>query len=613
MSANETTATFAVELRDGVSSPSRTAAESLAALKQSILGGTNELRGIQTAMSRLKAGGLTGSAAFKELRDKADALKKSIGASQAEFLQLGGSLANLKPDKAAGGFDDLLGALTKLPGPLGQGASKLGALFSGSSMAMLGIAGLAAGAVVAIGVLAGLVTAVGQAAIALTQYGLAAADARRNELLHLEGLVSIRSWYTRAAGSASELQASIDAVSGSAAISRSRVAGYAEQLYRAGLRGQTLEDALQGISTVSAVQGEGMADRFRAMAIGAARTGRSVRGLADDVERRLGGTARRMGLSWDRQMERLRESFQGLFSGIDLDGALGALDEILSVFSQTTVTGRALRTMLSALFQPLLDGVSEVGSPFREFFEGVVLQTQRIVIAVLRVRNAMTRTFGGSASGLSDFVSWTTLGQVAVGTFAISLLGAVAVVGVLAAALGSIVLVVGAVGYAFVRFGMGVTQMYERLSGTDWRTLGRSLIDGLVGGLMGRASEAWKAVTTIGTGMTEALRTALDIRSPSRVFAELGRQIPRGLAVGVEAEASVSTSAIDGLTNVPQGGAVGATGGRSGVGAVYVSIDGINVTVGTSEQAPTNIADRIREEVERALLGVLVETGGADA
>lgn len=225
----------------------------------------------------------------------------------------------------------------------------------------------------------------------------------------------------------------------------------------------------------------------------------------------------------------------------------------------------------------------------------------------------MTRTFGGSASGLSDFVSWTTLGQVAVGTFAISLLGAVAVVGVLAAALGSIVLVVGAVGYAFVRFGMGVTQMYERLSGTDWRTLGRSLIDGLVGGLMGRASEAWKAVTTIGTGMTEALRTALDIRSPSRVFAELGRQIPRGLAVGVEAEASVSTSAIDGLTNVPQGGAVGATGGRSGVGAVYVSIDGINVTVGTSEQAPTNIADRIREEVERALLGVLVETGGADA
>ncbi|MBN8609140.1 MAG: hypothetical protein J0L92_01045 [Deltaproteobacteria bacterium] len=564
-------------------------------------------------MSRLKAGGLTGSQAFKDLRDKADALKKSIGASQQEFLQLGGSLASLKPDKAAGGLEDLLGSLTKLPGPLGQGASKLGALFSGSSMAMLGLAGLAAGVVAVVAVLATLVSAVGQAALALAQYGLAAADARRNELLHLEGLVSIRSWYTRAAGSATELQQSIDAVSGSAAISRSRVAGYAEQLYRAGLRGQTLEDALRGVSTVAAVQGEGMADRFRAMAIGAARTGRSVRGLADDVEHRLGGTARRMGLSWDRQIERMHESWAGLFSGIELDGALGALDEVLRIFSQTTVTGRALRTMLSALFQPLLDGVSDVGSPIREFFEGVILQTQRIVIAILRARNAMVRTFGGSASGLSDFVSWTTLGQVAVGTLAISLLGAVAVVGLLAAALGSIVLVVGAVGYAFVRFGMGVTQMYERLSGTDWRTLGRSLIDGLVGGLMGRASEAWKAVTTIGTGMTEALRTALDIRSPSRVFAELGRQIPRGLAVGVEAEASVSTSAIDGLANVPQGGAVGATSGRGGVGAVYVSIDGINLTVSSADQLPTNIGERLREEIERVFIGVLAETGGADA
>lgn len=613
MAANETTATFAVELRDGVSPGARTATEALGSLKQSILGGTNELRGIQTAMSRLKAGGLTGSQAFRDLRDRADALKKSIGSSQADFLRLGGNLADLKPEKAAGGFEELIGSLSKLPGPLGQGASKLGALFSGSSLAMLGVAGLAAGVVAVVAVLATLVTAVGHAAVALAQYGLAAADARRNELLHLEGLVSIRTWYSRAAGSATELQGAIDRVSASSAISRQRVAGYAEQLYRAGLRGANLEDALRGVSTVSAVQGERMADRFRGMAVSAALTGRSVRALSESVERRLGGTARRMGLSWDRQLERLRESFAGLFSGIRIEGALEALDEVLSIFSQATVTGRALRTMFSALFQPLLDGVEGVGSPVREFFEGVILQTQRIVIWFLRTRNAFQRAFGDSIPALSGFVNWTTVGQVAVGALAVSLLGAVAVVGVLGVALGGIALVVGSVGYAFFRFGVGVSQMYERLSSTNWTALGRSLIDGLVSGLTTRATAAFEAVRTIGSGMTEALRDALDIRSPSRVFAELGRQIPRGLAVGIEAESSVSSGAVSAMAPVPAGGALGPSGGRGGASAVYVSIDGITVNVGSSADAPTDLGDRIREAVESALAGLLVETGGANA
>lgn len=615
--ADETTATFGIELRDGVTAPAQTAGSALDQFKARILGGTSELRRIQAAMARLKSGGLGGSEAFKRLRDQSDALKKSIASSQSSFLALGGNLADLKPDKPTNGLKALLGEAAKMPGPLGAGARSLVGLMGGGSMAAIGMLGAVAAALAVVAAMATLVVAVGQATVALFQYGLAAAEARRNELLHLEGVVSIRSWYSRAAGSATELQAAIDRVSGSAAISRTRVAGYAEQLYRAGLRGATLEDALRGMTTVAAVQGEAMAARFRGMAVGAARTGGSVRALADDVDRRLGGTARRMGLSWERQMERLRESFGALFDDLELDGALGALDRVLSLFSQTTVTGRALRGILTALFQPVLDGVEGVDDPVRDFFEGAVLATQRLTIGFLRLRNWMNRTFGGDASGLGNFVNWANVGTVAVALFAVAVLTAVGTLALLAAiillpiaALLALGFAAGyAIGWVIEQFG----ELGDWLGDVDWSELGGNLIDGLVDGITGGVSAVWGAVTSLGDSMTGALRDALDIHSPSRVFAEIGRMIPRGLAVGVEAEARVSSGAVEDLGSVPSGGAVGGGGRGRGVGAVYVSIDRIDVSAGSHEEVPTNLADRIREAVEEALLGVLVETGGADA
>lgn len=623
MAADETTATFAVELKDSVSTGARSAEESLGSLRKSIVGGGPEMRALQSAMSRLKAGGLTGSQAFKDLRDKADALKKSIGASQAEFIKLGGSLDSLKPEKPADGLDQILGSLGRLPGPLGSVGSKLGGLASSGSLAALGLAATVAAVVAVVAVMATFVAAVGAATAALFRYGLAQADARRSELLHLEGLVSIRNAYSRAAGSASELQGTIDRVSDSAAISRTRVAGYAEQLYRAGLRGQTLRDALEGVSTVSAVQGEAMADRFRGMAVAAARTGGSVRRLTDQVQTRLGGTARRMGLSWDRQMERLRESWSAIFRDIRLDGALESLQGVLDLFSQSTVSGRALRVMLTALFQPVLDGLRVAGPSFREFLEGAIIGTQELVILFLRTRNALQRTFGGGASGLGSFLDMTTVGRVVIFGFTGALLACAAVltiIGVSLAATAAVLLLplvaIAALAVGFVWLGRAVTGFVsragEQLRAIDWSQIGRDMIAGLVRGL-GLDGPAMSAIRGLATGLTETLRGALDIRSPSRVFAALGRQIPRGLALGVEAEASVSAGAIEGLGAVPQGGALGATSGGRGGGNVYVSIDGLQVVVGSTDEAPTSIADRIREELERALAGLLVETGGSNA
>jgi hypothetical protein len=640
---DENRAMFAVELQDGVSSPAAGGEEALARLKRAIVGGSAELRNINGAMARLRAGGESGSAVFRELKDRADAVRKSIGRSQRSFLELGGSLAELNaplaplstsiprtigsfgggvweqaqegPKRLADGLAQTLGQASRLPGPLGAIAGQLGRVLSVGSPAALAVAGLAAVSLALVAALAAMYTAVINATVALVRYGLAAADARRAERLHLEGVVALHEQLTHTAGSASALGAAIDRVSATSAISRSRVTSLAEQLHRAGLRGSALEDALRGVATVSAVQGEQAADRFRAMAVSAYRTRGSVRALVGDVERRLGGTARGMAISWDRQMERLQESWQGLFAGIELDGALAALDEVLSMFSATTVTGRALRTIFTSMFQPLVDGVSGAGGPARQLFEGMLIGALSITLAVLRVRNALVRTFGGSASGLASFVDWTSVGIEAATHLGAALL-------TLAAPFLALAAVVGTIAYGTYRMIVAFRAAEERwatfresvggaLDGLvqEWRTIGQRAIDGLVRGLLGGITSARQAVTRIGDGMTQALRDALQIRSPSRVFAELGRAIPQGLAAGVQADAGISSRAVEDLATVPFG--LGSTATRSPRGGdVYVSIDGIQVVVGSPSDVPTQLGDRIREALEQALIGVLVETGG---
>lgn len=460
---------------------------------------------------------------------------------------------------------------------------------------------------------------VAAATASLFQYGIAQAEARRADLLRLEGLTSVRTWYSRTAGSATELRGAIDAVADSAAISRARVSGYGEQLYRAGLRGQTLRDALEGVAIVSAVQGDEMANRFRGMAVAAARTGGSVEALTRRVRSRLGGTAQAMALGWGRQMERLRESWARLFDGLEIDGALRQFQRFVNLFSQSTASGRALRQLFEVLFQPILDGIERAGPALISFFEGGLIAVQELTIAFLRARNWIRRTFGiETLGGLQGFVDMTELGRLAVFGFVSAIQTSLVVLGVAGAALAAVtavwwipVVALGAIAFGFFQIGLAIRNFVSNartyLSTVDWSGIGRDLIAGLARGLS-IDGPAMGAIQSLASRLTETLRASLDIRSPSRVFAALGRQIPRGLAVGVEADARISTSAIEGLGAVPEGGAVG--GGRGG-GNVHVSIDGIQVVVGSAAEVPSSLAENIRQAVAEALAGFAVEMGAA--
>lgn len=73
------------------------------------------------------------------------------------------------------------------------------------------------------------------------------------------------------------------------------------------------------------------------------------------------------------------------------------------------------------------------------------------------------------------------------------------------------------------------------LAGMMW-DLGVEMIQGFIGGIRAMASAAYNAARSVVSGAVNGVKSFLGIRSPSKLFMEIGTDTMAGLAVGVEAE-----------------------------------------------------------------------------
>ena len=596
MSTNTERAVFAVELKDETSGPSQNAARALLELRDRLEAGTKKLREMQVAMNRLKAGSNVSIEAVRGLKAAIDAQKASVSSMQARYLELGGNFeAATKP--AASALDRLTEAAGSVNSPIAgvlQRMNALRALVVGSPIiaATLGVAS----ALLAVGAAAVAVAALTAAlTVQLVRYALASADARRTEMLRLQGLMTLRAYNRGAAGSARELVDAIDRVTASSSLGRDQVGGYAEQLYRAGFRGTELSAALEGVGTTASVQGDRYAARFLHMARVTRAAGGSVRELADTVRLRIGGIAQRQALGFDAQMTRLRENFGHLFDELDIEPALRGLHQITSLFSQQHAFGRSLALVFRVLFNPLLRGSEDAGRFMRRFLMGMMLTTLRLAIVVLRARNAFVRTFGSETTDQVEMLRIALWGgAAAAAVFAVSLLPAAAALAVVGAALLFPILQI----YALMRAGIALGRWLDTTH-PEWVKAGRDLVDGFTSGITSRLEAARAAVTTLGTSATEALRDALEIRSPSRVFARLGAQIPAGLSEGIESGADGSTRAAADMVRAPQVSARGSSGAGITIGELHVHASG----------DAQSLAEAVRDALVSTLRGIGTEDG----
>lgn len=627
MANTDAQASFAINLEDGTSGAAESAAGALKRLRDEIQGDQRELKALQQAMKNLQGGTSVNVEQFRQLQTQINAKKQAIANAQSSFLSLGGTFKAA----AAGGrtaqsrFAELAATARGMPGPLGALAGNLDALRG----ALAGGA-IAAGIGAIVAALALLVGASLAAAAALAKYGIAQADARRSELLRLEGLTKLRNWYGIAAGNAGELQRAIDRVSGSTALGRDKVAGYAEMLYRMHLRGDNLAAALEGVAIKAAVQGDAQAKMFAGWAAGAALTGRSVRALSDDVKARLGGIAAQQMLSLDVQAQKMRESFDALFTGLKIERLLEGLNSITSLLSQSTATGRALKAMLEVALQPLIDSAADGAPVMKRFFQGMTIAALQIGIAFLQVRNWFKRTFG--ASDMLKDLDATTLalkaGVIAVGLFVAGLAVVAAAVAGIASAIAAPFVLAGAAVYALVAAGKALVQTFVK---TDWGKLGRAIIEGILGALVPGGPRMVAVIKGLGAGAIKAFKQSLGISSPSKVFFEAGMTLPKGAELGVQRQAPSLRKTIETMVRPPRIGraAVDLTGGAARMGGsegaaaleqparsalerggdtnVAVSVGEIHVH--TTSDKPRDLALEVKRELEQLLEGIAIQVG----
>jgi hypothetical protein len=489
----------------------------------------------------------------------------------------------------------------------GGGSVSLGIVATAAALALVTAAALTAGA-------------------ALLKYGIAQADARRSELLRLEGLTKLRSVWGIAAGSATELQSAIDRVSASSAIGRSEIAGYATQLYRAGLRGENLSQALEVSALKASVLGDASAEAWAGTASNIAIAGGSVRKFADQVRARLGGIAAKQMLSLSVISAKLSESFSTLFAGLKIEGFLGSLKSVADLFAESTATGKALRVIIGAVFQPFIGGLESATSGAKRFFQGMTIGALDITIAIAKSALWLKRTFGIQLPKLmGDATGALTLGKIAVygvvtalgaATVAIGLLG-VALLPVLYSGLAALAGMVVAgyalaapfVGFAAVLAGVAAATygLIRLFKNTDWPELGRSIALGIVDGLKSGAKWVIDAIEGLAAQTMGAFKSALGIRSPSREFAELGVQLPRGVESGIEAGKPSLDRSVSTMATPPSAPISARQGSQASASRPTIRIEAVNIH--TSAADATSIAQDIRAALEDVLSGIQVQIG----
>lgn len=587
-------ATVAVNLEDGVSSPATNAAGALDKLRRGIDADSKALQAMERSMKNLQKGNVVNIQQFKDLKAKIDAKKQSIASAEASWIALGGTFKNTKRpgDNISSMLETMRQNASNLGGPLAGANSQmslLSSLMKGGGIA-LGITAIVAGFVA-------LAAAAVAATIAIAGYAIAAGNARRAELLQLEGLTKIRNWYGIAAGNAKEMQRAIDGVSGSVSIGRDKVAEYSNQLYKAHLRGANLTAALEAVSIAGSAAGEGQAQRIAGWAAAINMTGGSVKKLADDVKARFGGIVTRQMLDLNVQSKKLHESFQALFADLDLEPLLRGVQMVTSLFSQSTASGRALKTILTAVLQPLVNGVAFVAPIVKRFFQGMVIGALALTIAFLKLRNWYVATFTDPKA--RQGIDWMKValgaGVAAAGALAASFI----VVGAALAAVAAPFLLVGKLIYDVITV---AKEMYDYWNSIQWSELGTAMAMGIVNGIKGGAQWVVDAVKEMGGAAWDGFKSKLGIASPSKEFAKLGMNIAEGTEQGVRRGTPALTGAVSDMVALPSAGSARSGSGTSITVNAPITIDGAGKNA-------EEIGRDLKRQLESIFEGLVIQLG----
>jgi hypothetical protein len=346
----------------------------------------------------------------------------------------------------------------------------------------------------------------------------------------------------------------------------------------------------------------GVKDATQALFEGRVKLADGAAALRAAVEKKVGGVNLRQMLSLENLTKKIGESFDELTAGIDLEPMLKGFKEIANTFSITTTSGQALKGIVEVIGKEL-GGAFVAATPLaKKFIYGAIIGAQELVIGYLQVRNSLRKTFGDSE--VTKNVDVLTIALKAGKAAAYGIAAAMTVVAAAAALAAAPFVAAAAATTAFQSAGEATGKWFRE---NDWGAIGTGIVDGLVKGLKAGAGALFDAVKFLAKGVATSFKMTLGIQSPSKVFAEFGKNTTAGYVKGVEQGSDDAQGAVNSMVGVPS---AGGGGGRASGGAPITINLTINASGGDAKAVAAAVSDEsILEQITKVILEA-VQGGG---
>jgi hypothetical protein len=649
----KTEATFGINLEGNVSDVAKGNAASLDDLRESISKGQNAIRDMGASMRLLRGKSEEVVNVKKELKAKIEAERQAITKNQLALIKQGTSydaLAKAAKKPKADSITKLSDAISGVGGPAKGAISSLEGFASvlGEGGSLAGAAGLAIGglAVAAVALAGSLAFAISS----LAKFVVTTGNALRNQQL-------LRAAWAGSEQNATALGQQIELLGTKVSTSRDALNTMGVGLLKAGVQGQVLVDTLEAVARASDALGEdagnklkefvergrmsqrfvvnplelqgsglnfdeiagelaaslkiGIADARAALAEGRVSLAAGADAMKKAVEKKFASINARKLLSIEGLTARLKKSLEAMTSGVNLDPLAKSVDGLLSVFEPTTVTGYALREMLTGLGNAASGSLGGAIPIVKAFMQGLIIGALQVDIAILKLRKSFQDTFGKPEwlAGIDATRTALVAGKVVITSLAVG-------VATLAAGLA----VLGGAAYLAVKPLITLWESFQKakdaITAIDWASLGDAVVRGIVDGIKRTGSTLLvDTVKGLAASVRDTFKAKLEIKSPSRVMQREGRQIPAGAALGVEDGTADVQAAVGAMVptslSAPRGGVGGASGGSVTLNLTINVAGGSNAgEVKQALSSPALLAPMLRA-LEEMLLGAGLTPGGS--
>lgn len=330
--------------------------------------------------------------------------------------------------------------------------------------------------------------------------------------------------------------------------------------------------------------------------------------------------------------QRMQIGMQKLFAGLKWDSFSRGLEDVMTLFDAGTSSANGMKKLTETVLQPLIDGAAKAAPYVKEMFKGIIFGALQVVIAVLKIRNAifaaMSPETRAAVKAVIDqvftlenaFKAGTAIAVVLAAVFVALTIALISLAASEIMALLPILLIVGAIALviaAIMNWSKVVDTIKTTLSGwvTAAKDAAKNLVTGIVDGIKNGAGLVYDALKNMALGGITAFKNALGIKSPSTVMKLQAKYTADGYVEGIEdAEGRVST-ALETMVTPPDTAAAtpaapqANTQGQGG-GPTQITFTG-PITFGSD--ADRSMFAEFTKMLADALGGAVVITGGGEA